>query len=484
MESRAAIKVGVVVLVGFALFYAGWYFLAHMNLNSYKLRAVFRDTKGLQRQTPLRMNGVTIGEVKSVDLDPGSLMPVVSLSVDNKYRIPRNSRIQITSGLLISNPQIEIIPGNTGTYYADGEKWDDPFVQKMPASGLAAMSPEADVAIKHLSHSLEVLDKKLPATLASLQGILKRTDRMMVNFEQASYSAKSLAGDPKIRNTMYALMDDMKAVSANARLTAKELTGELRVVVKRNSAKVDELTTGAVDLLQKFADTVDAARGAVTKLAEQVSDPRLQQSLVETLDLAKTTLARFNQIASDIHNLSGDPNVQNDLKTTVSTFKETAEEGQKLVERINSLVGNIKTGGTNPFSGIGRPQLAIDFMGRTNAPHFRSDVNVRLPIGQKNAFNLGIFDFAERYKLNAQYETILGGYGSLRYGVYAGKLGAGWDWPAAVGSTHFRLDMYNPNDLQLDAKAYFKINEDFSLFMGADSLFKRTTPTIGVRLAR
>lgn len=482
MESRAAAKVGFMALVGLGLLFAAWYFLAHLNLNTYRLYAVFRDTKGLQRQTPLRMNGVTIGEVQKIELNPRTLNPVVTLSVDKKYQIPDESVIRITSGLLISNPQIEIDPKPSSGYYADGATWKN--VEMEPASGLAAISPDADEAVKQLTRTIKTLTPKLTATMDSLQGILKRTDSMMANFEQASYSAKSLAGDPKIRRTMYALLDDMKAVSGNARLTAKELTGELRLVVKRNSAKVDELTTGAVDLLQKFADTVDAARGAVTKLAEQVSDPRLQQSLVETLDLAKTTLARFNQIASDIHNLSGDPNVQNDLKTTVATVKETAEEGQKLVERINSLVGSIQTGSRGPRLGIGRPELAIDFMGRTNAPHFRSDVNVRFPIGDRNAFNLGLYDFAERYKLNAQYETMLGGYGAFRYGIYAGKLGAGWTWPSTASNTRFRLDLYNPNSPQLDAKALFRINDDFSLFLGADSLFKQTTPLLGVRLTR
>lgn len=482
MESRAAAKVGVMVLIGLGLLYAAWYFLAHLNLNTYRIYAVFKDTKGLQRQTRVRMNGVAIGEVEKVELDRQSLRPIVTLSVDKKYRIPDESLIRITSGLLITNPQIEIVPMASATYYADGQTWKN--VEQVPASGLASLSPEADEAVKQLTHTVKTLTPKLSATMDSLQGILKRTDSMMANFEEASYSAKNLAGDPKIRRTMYALLDDMKAVSGNARSTARELTGELRTVIKRNSAKVDELTTGAVDLLQKFADTVDAARGAVTKLAEQVSDPRLQQSLVETLDLAKTTLARFNQIASDIHNLSGDPNVQNDLKTTVATVKETAEEGQKLVERINTLVSSIKTGGKGPRLGIGKPELSIDFMGRTNAPHFRSDINMRLPIGEHNALDLGLYDFAERYKLNAQYETQLAGYGAFRYGIYAGKLGAGWTWPSAASNTRFRLDMYNPNNLQLDARAFFRINDDFSLFMGADSVFKQTTPLIGVRLTR
>jgi len=71
----------------------------------------------------------------------------------------------------------------------------------------------------------------------------------------------------------------------------------------------------------------------------------------------------------------------------------------------------------------------------------------------------------------------------MRYGIYASKLGVGVDWQTSnLGK--FRIDMFNPNNPQLDARALFRVNEDFSIWLGADSLMKRTTPLIGVRLSR
>ena len=274
---------------------------------------------------------------------------------------------------------------------------------------------------------------------------------MMANFDRPD-AAKDLTGDPKI------WPHDVRPAGRHESRVGQRATDGQGVDrraahrIKRNSTKVDELTNGAIDLLQKFADTVDAARGAVTKLAEQVSDPRLQQSLVETLDLAKTTLARFNQIASDIHNLSGDPNVQNDLKTTVATVKETAEEGQKLVERIDTCWIDKDR---RQRSAVRHWQAGVDH--RLHGAHERPALPVRFnsaPHRGPGTPYLGLYDFAERYKLNAQYETQLGGYGAFRYGIYAGKLGAGWTWPSAANSTRFRLDMYNPNNLQLDARDF------------------------------
>src|SRR5712692_8626213 len=136
MESRAAVKVGVMVVVGMGLLLAAWVFLAHLDLNHYRLYAQFDDTKGLQKQTPVRMNGVAVGEVKDIQLG-SDLKPVVTLAINNAYKVPADSKIRITSGLLITNPQIEIIPPKTrsGRMLAAGDYFT--VVEKEPAGALA-----------------------------------------------------------------------------------------------------------------------------------------------------------------------------------------------------------------------------------------------------------------------------------------------------------------------------------------------------------
>src|SRR5258708_30873383 len=105
---------------------------------------------------------------------------------------------------------------------------------------------------------------------------------------------------------MDASLDDLQVMTHETGKTAVTLGADLRSIVKRNGSKFVELASNAVDTLQKLGDTVDAARSALTRLTGQVSDPRIQQSLIETLDIAKETVARFNQIATDIHQITGD----------------------------------------------------------------------------------------------------------------------------------------------------------------------------------
>jgi phospholipid/cholesterol/gamma-HCH transport system substrate-binding protein len=485
MERVAALKVGIVVVIGLGVFFYAWYLFAHMDFDHFILYATFDDTVGLQKQTPVRMNGVTVGEVKSIKLNSQTLKPVVELSIDDKYlnKIPNDSTIQISSGLLIANPLLEITPGVASQYLTPGEMWPQRYVQAQPLSALAQLSPTADQALKQLNDTVKNLTPKLAETLDQVHSIMQKTNGMMSNFEDASKSAKDLLADPKIRTTMDKTLDDLQAVSHQARVTATVISAELRATASRNSTKVDQIANSAIDILQNMADTVDAARTAVTRLSEQVSDPRIQQSLVETLELAKTTIARFNQIASDIHQFSGDPNVQSDLKESVASMKTTTQESQKLVANVNKLVEQIKLPNMKGGLGIGKPQFSVDFLERGQSPHFRSDLNLRIPFGNKNALDLGFYDFANNNRLNAQYETDLDDFGALRYGLYASKLGIGLDTPLN-SDDQLSLDLFDPNHLVFNARARFQINNDFGLWLGADQLFRNTTPIIGVRLQR
>src|SRR5437870_5630339 len=85
MEAKSAVKVGLVVLIGLVVFGGLYYYLAHLNPNAYTIRVAFADTKGLVRQSVVRMRGVAIGEVAKVELK--NLQPIVTLSIHNDQKI-------------------------------------------------------------------------------------------------------------------------------------------------------------------------------------------------------------------------------------------------------------------------------------------------------------------------------------------------------------------------------------------------------------
>ena len=86
----------------------------------------------------------------------------------------------------------------------------------------------------------------------------------------------------------------------------------------------------------KLGNSIDNVNLIVKKLTEQVSDPRLQSSLQETIELARSTLSSTRQIASDVHQLTGDPTLQANLKESAANLRLTTERsaaGSRQTER-------------------------------------------------------------------------------------------------------------------------------------------------------
>src|SRR5213080_1367500 len=73
-----------------------------------KVRVAFPNAQGLQQRAEVMVEGVTVGEVQSVDLVGGR--PVASL-VFNKRNLPGHVRIRIASPLLgFTGPHVELVP--------------------------------------------------------------------------------------------------------------------------------------------------------------------------------------------------------------------------------------------------------------------------------------------------------------------------------------------------------------------------------------
>lgn len=478
-ERRTAQKVGITILVSGVMLAVLWSYLAHWDWNTYPLKIRFTDTRGLQIQAPVLMNGVKIGEVKDIELDLRTRQPIVTLRLQSKYEsgIPVDSRVMITTGLLVSSPQIEVAPGRSSVMMKAGRTYRGAD----PESMLSQISPETDRVVKQFSTAMEAMTPRLDRSMEHIEGILKRTEVMMGDFGVVSNRARHLASDPQIERTLRSSLRDLQVISSQARRTTVSFGTELESLMARSGGRVDDLMTGLFDLLQRFTDTVDAARSLVSRLSEQVNNPRLQQSLQETLELTRATIARFNQVASDIHALLGDAEVQSDLKTTLASVRDATASGKKVAEDVSRLVDRLGSSSTRPSFGIGQPGLSIEMGGRSSHPYFRSNIGLRFPMGN-NAFHLGIYDLAETNKLTAQYETRTG-LGAFRYGLYASKLGVGLDTPLPYG-VQLRLDAHNPNQLQVDSRAFIKLNSDFSLWVGVDGWLRHATPTIGLRLER
>jgi phospholipid/cholesterol/gamma-HCH transport system substrate-binding protein len=485
MEPKSVIKVGIVALIGLALCGGLYYYLSHLNLNTYPLKVVFDDTLGLTKQSVVRMQGVVVGEVEGVELNTTRrpARPVVTLAINKRYNIPIDSSFIIVSGILITTPQLQIQPGRSRQIMAkDGTQ---PLLTgAKPQPALAALSPDLVQTTKLLNTSLANVNAKLNAAYKKIDRILDQTQTLMVTVNKTAKSGQALISDPHIRASLTESLDNVRLATQNARDASKKASVVLVEVLKDSKGKLDNISNKLVDVLGRIDTTIEDADTVVKKLTDQVTDPRLQNSLQETVALASATLARFNQIASDLDQIVGDPTLQSDLKQSVTNIKHMTEGGEEAVRKLNTILGKY----TGEGGGAITPKIRlpkVDIIGNIseqfNPARLRLDVDAQIHIGDRRYVDVGIYNLGETNLLNLQMGSPLASSLTARYGLYASKLGVGLDYspPSIFG---LRADLFGANSPQLDVRGLFRVNRDAAIWIGADSLFNDPIPRIGFQL--
>lgn len=111
----------VIVLAAGFLFYA----IAHSGRgmsSGYPLVAKFDHVDGMPDGADVRIAGVKVGSVVRQRIDPENFMAVVTLTVQDGIKLPKDSSAEITSESLLGGKYVSIVPGgDTATLRAGDE---------------------------------------------------------------------------------------------------------------------------------------------------------------------------------------------------------------------------------------------------------------------------------------------------------------------------------------------------------------------------
>jgi len=79
---------------------------------TYPLKARFTNLGQLRPSAPVKIGGVTIGNVEDITLDPAKFDAVVTLAIDDRYKdIPTDTSAQILTGGLLGESYVGLQPG-------------------------------------------------------------------------------------------------------------------------------------------------------------------------------------------------------------------------------------------------------------------------------------------------------------------------------------------------------------------------------------
>ncbi|MFD0724944.1 outer membrane lipid asymmetry maintenance protein MlaD [Lysobacter brunescens] len=80
--------------------------------DTYPLKARFTNLGQLRPMAPVKIGGVAIGKVASIDLDPQKLDAVVVLDIDSRYKdLPIDTSASILTGGLLGESYVGLQPG-------------------------------------------------------------------------------------------------------------------------------------------------------------------------------------------------------------------------------------------------------------------------------------------------------------------------------------------------------------------------------------
>ena len=105
------IKIGILAFITLILIIWGYAFVKGENLfaDNQNYYAYYNNVSELTVASPIMVNGMNVGTVKAIDLDPEDVNNIkVSMSIDKKIRIPKTTKALLKSASPLGGRIIEL----------------------------------------------------------------------------------------------------------------------------------------------------------------------------------------------------------------------------------------------------------------------------------------------------------------------------------------------------------------------------------------
>jgi phospholipid/cholesterol/gamma-HCH transport system substrate-binding protein len=116
-------------VMGFFVLAIAGFFLAFAYTSSqvdttdgYKLTAKFARIDGLQVGSDIRLSGVAIGKVSNIKIDPETYQAVLTMDIEHRIKLPKDSSAEILSSGLLGSKYIALVPGGDEAFLAAGDE--------------------------------------------------------------------------------------------------------------------------------------------------------------------------------------------------------------------------------------------------------------------------------------------------------------------------------------------------------------------------
>lgn len=252
------IKIALVTVVAILIVYFGIMFLKNVKLSSANniYYVEMSDVNGLSPQAEVLANGMNVGLVKSLSFDARRQLVIVSIDLNEGYRLPQGSTATLQKDML-GAPKMKLMLGqDPGQVLSAGDT-----LQGFPMSDL--MSSAADVV-----PSVSALIPKLDSILTALNTIVSNP-AIAASLGNLEYTTSNLRATTDqlnviLRRDVPQLMAHVNAVGGNLEQTTTRLNQVDFEGIAQNA-------NGAVGELRLFTNRLNEPNSTLGKLMNDAS---------------------------------------------------------------------------------------------------------------------------------------------------------------------------------------------------------------------
>jgi phospholipid/cholesterol/gamma-HCH transport system substrate-binding protein len=300
------LKVGFIFIVAVGLLIWGINLLKGFNVfnDQRYLYAVYDRVDGLQRDNKVMVNGLSIGKISGLTLNPEDATIVAEMMIQSELDIPTNSIARIYGTDLLGSKAIELKLGNS---------------PRMVQSGDTLLAEIEQSLMDQVSEQVQPLKKKAVSLINSIDSVM--TEIQAIFNEDTRHNLNATIQN--IRNTLQ---------------NVENASGNLDTIFMNEKYRISRILINVESITENIKDNNENVSAIMANFAA-LSDSLAQSEIPQTLHDARNAIARIDAITQRLN--SGEGTI-GQLLTNDSLYIELENSTSSLNKLLEDIRQNPK----------------------------------------------------------------------------------------------------------------------------------------------
>jgi phospholipid/cholesterol/gamma-HCH transport system substrate-binding protein len=300
------LKIGIIFIVAVGLLIWGVNLLKGFNVfnDQRYLYAVYDRVDGLQRDNKVMVNGLSVGKVNSLKLNPENATIVAELMISTELDIPVNSIARIYGTDLLGSKAIELKLGDSPLIVQNGDTLISEIEQSM---------------MDQISEQVQPLKKKAISLINSIDSVITVVQTIF---------------NDDTRNNVTASIQNIRNTLRNV----ESASGNLDSILMDERHRINRILLNVESITTNLKDNNEHVSAVLANFAA-LSDSLAQSEIPQTLRDARNAIARIEDITQRLNNGEG---TIGQLLTNDSLYIELENSTSSLNKLLEDIRQNPK----------------------------------------------------------------------------------------------------------------------------------------------